>query len=135
MKNLKKKNSLKNSINSNNSNISSNMNLTHASQKSHIEIVQNNKNNNNNIKIKLPNVIKKTDSQNNLQKSKPKNNNRKNLKEHEEGNKNISLTSSDIIYKNEKPNQKIDNYIPIPLKEKKANETILIFKSKNSYLE
>ena len=120
---LQKKNSLKNSINSNNSNISSNMNLTHASQKSHIEIVQNNKNNNNNIKIKLPNVIKKTDSQNNLQKSKPKNNNRKNLKEHEEGNKNISLTSSDIIYKNEKPNQKIDNYIPIPLKEKKVNET------------
>ena len=120
---LQKKNSLKNSINSNNSNISSNMNLTHASQKSHIEIVQNNKNNNNNIKIKLPNVIKKTDSQNNLQKSKPKNNNRKNLKEHEEGNKNISLTSSDIIYKNEKQNQKIDNYIPIPLKEKKVNET------------
>ena len=108
-----KKETLKNNYNSDN-----NINPNHNTQKNQIDLVKGNKMNNN-IKIKLPNVIKKIDIQNAVHKLKAKN---KSINMHEEGNKNLSSSSSNIIYKNEKINKKFDKNIELITKEKKENE-------------
>ena len=121
---IKRKDSLKNSYNSNN-----NINSTHASQRNPVDIAKKNKINNN-IKIKLPNVVKKIDIQQNpLLKAKTKNKNIKNIIRHEEGNKNITSSSSNIIYKQEKTekiNKTVDRNFLFKQKEKIENKNNLI---------
>ena len=120
---LIKKESLKNNYNNSN-NANNNINLTHSSQRSQIDIAKKNKIING-IKLKLPNVIKKIDIQNALPKTKPKNKVIKNLNRLEEGNKNLSSSSSNILYKKEKTITKIDNNIQLIPPEKKQNEEIV----------
>ena len=114
------KENLKNNYN-NSSNNNNNINLTHSSLKSQVDINKKNKINNG-MKLKLPNVIKKIDIQNAFPKTKPKNRIIKNLNRLEEGNKNLSSSSSNILYKKEKTNSIIDNNVPLKPQEKKQKK-------------
>ena len=110
---IMKKESLKNSFNSNN------IISTNNSQRSKLDMEKRNQINNG-IKIKLPNVIKKIEVQNSLQK--PKSKNIKNIIRHEEGNKNLSSSSLNIPNKNEKINKNFDKNIEPILKAKKETD-------------
>ena len=113
---IMKKESLKNSFNSKNNIIS-----THNSQRSKIDVEKRTQINNS-IKIKLPNVIKKIDVQNDLQKAKAKSKNIKNMIRNEEGNKNLSSSSLSIQNKNEKISKNFDKNIEPIQKSKKETD-------------
>ena len=130
---INRKNSLKKSSNSNYKNINTNKTSTSISQGSNIEKVKRNSVGNE-LKIKLPNVIKKIDAHNVSSKLKTNNKNTKEFKGHEEGNKNMSQSSYNISYKNEIINKKSENNIKSMPRDKKENEDIKIhIKDKESY--
>ena len=115
---IKKKDILKNSYNGNN-----NIKNIHSSQRSQIDIAKKNKLNNE-IKIKLPNVIKKLDVQQSvLSKEKTKTRTIKNMNRHLEGNEHL-YSSTHIIYNNRNEiNKKEDKIFSSSSKVKTENET------------
>ena len=111
-----KKNSLKRSVNINNNNHNNNIISTYAPHKTQIDISKK-ITNNHEIKLKLPNVIKKIGVQNVANRDGQKNKDIKDLKVYKEGNKNIYLSSSHISLINEKSDNKTNKNLSIKTKE------------------
>ena len=111
-----KKNSLKRSVNINNNNHNNNIISTYAPHKTQIDISKT-ITNNHEIKLKLPNVIKKIGVQNVANRGGQKNKDIKDLKVYKEGNKNIYLSSSHISLINEKSDNKTNKNLSIKTKE------------------
>ena len=126
---INKKNIIKKSVNSNYNNSNTNKTTTSGSQRSNIEKIKRNSVGNG-LRIKLPNVNKKIETQNSS-KLKPINKNAKEFKEHEEGNKNMSQSSYNISYKNEISNKKSESNMTSMTRNKKDNENIIIKKIKD----
>ena len=126
---INKKNIIKKSADNNYNNNNPNKTTTSGSQRNIEKIKRNSVGNG--LRIKLPNVIKKIETQNVSSELKPKNRNTKELKGYEEGNKIMSQSSFNISYKNEITNKKSENNITAIQKDKKENENIIIKKIKD----